>query len=261
MRRKLPALLEAGPEGQCTLPRRLQAVASRWPRRSCRSTTRMSEDDDLVAAPQAQRTARGLRAHRREDRRAVVRERIQEREQLPDIAARATPRRPSSADTRSICTPANIEDGRLGEIFIDMHKEGAAFRSLMNNFAIAISIGLQYGVPLEEFVEAFTFTRFEPAGLVQGNDTDQERDQRARLHLPRAGGVLSRAATIWPMCRRHADEDLGNGGDAPAPARARADEKIARAISSGYRPRQALRGGARRRGGEDGSRRACRACP
>jgi ribonucleoside-diphosphate reductase alpha chain len=62
------------------------------------------------------------------------------------------------------------EDGRLGEIFIDMHKEGAAFRSLMNNFAIAVSIGLQYGVPLEEFVEAFTFTRFEPAGMVQGND-------------------------------------------------------------------------------------------
>ncbi len=52
-----------------------------------------------------------------------------------------------------------------------MHKEGAAFRSLMNNFAIAISIGLQYGVPLEEFVEAFTFTRFEPSGLVEGNDT------------------------------------------------------------------------------------------
>ena len=62
-------------------------------------------------------------------------------------------------------------DGKLGEIFIDMHKEGAAFRSLMNNFAIAVSIGLQYGVPLEEFVEAFTFTRFEPQGIVTGNDT------------------------------------------------------------------------------------------
>ncbi len=61
-------------------------------------------------------------------------------------------------------------DGSIGEIFIDMHKEGAAFRSLMNNFAIAVSIGLQYGVPLEEFVDAFTFTRFEPSGLVEGND-------------------------------------------------------------------------------------------
>ena len=63
------------------------------------------------------------------------------------------------------------EDGKLAEIFIDMHKEGSAFRSLMNNFAIAVSIALQYGVPLEEFVEAFTFTRFEPAGIVEGNDT------------------------------------------------------------------------------------------
>ena len=63
------------------------------------------------------------------------------------------------------------DDGRLGEIFIDMHKEGAAFRAMMNNFAIAISLGLQYGVPLEEFVEAFTFTRFEPSGMVEGNDT------------------------------------------------------------------------------------------
>ncbi|HEY8574446.1 ribonucleotide reductase [Phenylobacterium sp.] len=63
------------------------------------------------------------------------------------------------------------DDGELGEIFIDMHKEGAAFRSLMNNFAIAISIGLQYGVPLDEFVDAFVFTRFEPAGPVTGNDT------------------------------------------------------------------------------------------
>jgi ribonucleoside-diphosphate reductase alpha chain len=62
------------------------------------------------------------------------------------------------------------EGGQLGEIFIDMHKEGAAFRSLMNNFAIAVSLGLQHGVPLEEFVEAFTFTRFEPNGPVVGHD-------------------------------------------------------------------------------------------
>jgi ribonucleoside-diphosphate reductase alpha chain len=64
-----------------------------------------------------------------------------------------------------------FEDGELGEIFVDMHKEGAAFRSLMNNFAIAVSVGLQYGVPLEEFVDAFVFTRFEPAGEVTGNDS------------------------------------------------------------------------------------------
>jgi ribonucleoside-diphosphate reductase alpha chain len=62
-------------------------------------------------------------------------------------------------------------DGSLGEIFIDMHKEGAGFRAIMNNFAIAVSVGLQYGVPLEEFVDAFTFTKFEPSGMVQGNDS------------------------------------------------------------------------------------------
>jgi len=63
------------------------------------------------------------------------------------------------------------EDGTLGEIFIDMHKEGAAFRSMMNCFAMSISIGLQYGVPLEKYVNLFTFTRFEPFGVVTGHDT------------------------------------------------------------------------------------------
>ena len=62
------------------------------------------------------------------------------------------------------------DDGKLGEIFIDMHKEGAALRAMMNNFAISVSVGLQYGVPLEEYVDAFTFTKFEPAGQVQGNE-------------------------------------------------------------------------------------------
>ncbi len=62
------------------------------------------------------------------------------------------------------------EDGTLGEIFLDMHKEGAAFRSLMNCFAIAISLGLQHGVPLEEYIEAFVFTRFEPNGPVKLNE-------------------------------------------------------------------------------------------
>lgn len=62
------------------------------------------------------------------------------------------------------------KNGQLGEIFLDMHKEGAAYRSLMNCFAISISLGLQHGVPLEEFVDAFVFTRFEPNGIVQGND-------------------------------------------------------------------------------------------
>ena len=92
-----------------------------------------------------------------------------ERERLPDRRAGYIQKATVGGHKVYIHT-GEFEDGRIGEIFIDMHKEGAAFRSLMNNFAIAISIGLQYGVPLEEFVEAFVFTRFEPSGPVTGND-------------------------------------------------------------------------------------------
>jgi ribonucleoside-diphosphate reductase alpha chain len=73
--------------------------------------------------------------------------------------------------TKIFLHSGEYEDGSLGEIFIDSFKEGSSFRALLNSFAIAISIGLQYGVPLSEFVDAFTFTRFEPAGLVQGSDS------------------------------------------------------------------------------------------
>ena len=62
------------------------------------------------------------------------------------------------------------DDGKIGEIFIDTHKEGELVKALTNNFAIAISLGLQYGVPLEEFVDAFLDTKFEPSGKVYGND-------------------------------------------------------------------------------------------
>ena len=113
----------------------------------------------------------------RQKRAEIVAERVIERvvERVRSAAAcrsgaRAIPRRPSSAATRSISGPASTRTAASAKSFIDMHKEGAAFRSLMNNFAIAISIGLQYGVPLEEYVEAFTFTRFEPSGMVEGND-------------------------------------------------------------------------------------------
>ncbi|MGE0845106.1 MAG: vitamin B12-dependent ribonucleotide reductase [Flavobacteriaceae bacterium] len=111
---------------------------------------------------------------------AAIAERIVERvvEQIREREREKLPHRRKGYTQKAIVGGHKVylrtgeyEDGRLGEIFIDMHKEGAAFRSLMNNFAIAISLGLQYGVPLEEYVEAFTFTRFEPAGMVQGNDT------------------------------------------------------------------------------------------
>ncbi|MGD0188568.1 MAG: vitamin B12-dependent ribonucleotide reductase [Roseiarcus sp.] len=96
-------------------------------------------------------------------------ERMREREKLPD-RRKGYIQKATVGGHKVYLHTGEYEDGRIGEIFIDMHKEGAAFRSLMNNFAIAISLGLQYGVPLEEYVDAFTFTRFEPAGLVQGND-------------------------------------------------------------------------------------------
>ncbi|MGB7046582.1 MAG: vitamin B12-dependent ribonucleotide reductase [Methylocella sp.] len=96
-------------------------------------------------------------------------ERLRERERLPDRRKGYTQKAVVGGHKVYLRT-GEYADGRIGEIFIDMHKEGAAFRSLMNNFAIAISVGLQYGVPLEEYVDAYTFTRFEPAGLVQGND-------------------------------------------------------------------------------------------
>ena len=96
-------------------------------------------------------------------------ERLREREKLPN-RRKSYIQKAIVGGHKVYLHAGEYEDGRLGEIFIDMHKEGAAFRSLMNNFAIAISLGLQYGVPLEEYVDAFTFTRFEPAGFVQGND-------------------------------------------------------------------------------------------
>ncbi len=100
----------------------------------------------------------------------IEQERITQREKLPQRRKGYTQKAVVGGHKVYLRT-GEYEDGRIGEIFIDMHKEGAAFRSLMNNFAIAISLGMQYGVPLDEYVEAFTFTRFEPAGLVQGNDS------------------------------------------------------------------------------------------
>ncbi len=99
----------------------------------------------------------------------VVEKVVREREKLPNRRKGYTQKAVIGGHKVYLRT-GEFDDGRLGEIFIDMHKEGAAFRAMMNNFAIAISLGLQYGVPLDEYVEAFTFTKFEPAGMVMGND-------------------------------------------------------------------------------------------
>ena len=93
---------------------------------------------------------------------------IARRRRLPDRRAGYT-QKARIGNHKIYLRTGEYEDGTLGEIFIDMHKEGAAFRSMTNCFAIAVSLGLQHGVPLEEFVDAFLFTRFEPNGMVQGN--------------------------------------------------------------------------------------------
>lgn len=94
---------------------------------------------------------------------------IVERKKLPNKRDGFTQKAKIGGQTLFVRT-GEYSDGTLGEIFVDVHKEGASFRSLLNCFAIAVSIGLQYGVPLEEFVEKFTFTRFEPSGFVEGHD-------------------------------------------------------------------------------------------
>jgi len=99
-------------------------------------------------------------------------------------------------------------DGRLGEIFIE-HKEGAAFRSLMNNFAIAVAVGLQYCVPLEEYVDAFTFTRFEPAGLVQGNDAIKNATSILDYIFRELGVSYLGRHDLAHVVPPHADADLG----------------------------------------------------
>jgi ribonucleoside-diphosphate reductase alpha chain len=94
---------------------------------------------------------------------------VVERKNLPGKRGGFTQKAAVGGQTVFVRT-GEYEDGTLGEIFVDMHKEGATFRSLMNCFAIAVSVGLQYGVPLEEFVDKFTFTRFEPSGTVGGHE-------------------------------------------------------------------------------------------
>jgi ribonucleoside-diphosphate reductase alpha chain len=110
------------------------------------------------------------------------------------------------------------KDGTLGEIFIDMHKEGAGFRAMMNNFAIAVSVGLQYGVPLEEFVEAFTFTKFEPAGMVQGNEAiKQATSILDYIFRELAVSYLDRSDLAHVKPQGASFDDLGGGSNEGQP--------------------------------------------
>jgi len=184
------------------------------------------ELEETLAAPAAARTAAMAERVVEKIIEKVVRDR--ERETLPARRKGYTQKAVVGGHKVYLRT-GEYEDGRPGEIFIDMHKEGAAFRSLMNNFAIAISIGLQYGVPLEEFVDAFTFTRFEPAGIVLGNDSIKNATSVLDyIFRELAVSYLGRAdlAHVHP----HHDEDLG-GGVAEGQ---RKDAPVSRTTSVGY---------------------------
>ena len=133
----------------------------------------IDEDDEAIAAPAVHAEAARPEPARPETAQVVaehlVRDLVAKRRRLPQRRKGYT-QKATVGGHKIYLRTGEYNTGEIGEIFIDMHKEGAAFRSLMNNFAIAISIALQYGVPLEEFVEAFTFTRFEPSGMVEGNN-------------------------------------------------------------------------------------------
>ncbi|MBB4266004.1 vitamin B12-dependent ribonucleotide reductase [Roseospira visakhapatnamensis] len=199
----------------------------------------LEEDDDqdaveesvaerVIDSPQAQRAA-------------VVAERVIERvvhrtqrHRMPDRRKGYTQKAVIGGHKVYLRT-GEYEDGKLGEIFIDMHKEGAAFRSLMNNFAIAISIGLQYGVPLEEFVEAFTFTRFEPQGIVEGNGAIKMATSILDyIFREVAISYLGRndLAHVVPDDLR--SDTLGNGNQEGDFAEDWEDEELPRSVSAGY---------------------------
>ena len=154
--RGVPLQLAADGQVRRALSRRLKAVAAAVAVRTtsvCRTTTRRrpSSRQPLQIAER------------------IVYRYIAKRRRMPDRRSGYT-QKATIGGHKVYLRTGEYEDGAIGEIFIDMHKEGAAFRSLMNNFAIAVSLGLQHGVPLEEYVEAFTFTRFEPNGPVTGHE-------------------------------------------------------------------------------------------
>ena len=143
----------------------------------------LEQDDELEAeatvagvSPEVARVAEAA-TERLIEKVAVEAGATQEEVQVWRKARRTLPYRRGGYTQKAVVGGHNVylrtgeyEDNSLGEIFLDMHREGAAFRSLMNCFAIAISLGLQHGVPLEEYVDAFVFTRFEPSGVVRGHD-------------------------------------------------------------------------------------------
>jgi len=177
------------------------------------------------------RAARGPAPEERVVERVVERERT--RRKLPD-RRKGYIQKAAVGGHKVYLHTGEYDDGELGEIFLDMHKEGAAFRSLMNNFAIAISIGLQYGVPLDEFVDAFVFTRFEPAGPVTGNDTVKSATSILDYIFRELGvSYLGRKDLATGDPGEHSADGLGLGKpDEPQPA----SRFISRGFSRGAAP-------------------------
>ena len=203
------------------------------------------EEDETVEAPRAAAAPAQQIVTERIVEKVIEKLRKSERERLPHRRKSYTQKAIVGGHKVYLHT-GEYEDGRLGEIFIDMHKEGAAFRSLMNNFAIAISVGLQYGVPLEEFVEAFTFTRFEPAGLVIGNDSIKNATS-VLDYIFRELGVSYLGRSDLAHVTPSADEDIGDGAQDGSGGGA-TEIAISTMASSGYvrgRTRMAMvKGGA-----------------
>ncbi len=172
----------------------------------------------------------------------IVKEIARGREKLPE-RRRGYTQKAIVGGHKVYLRTGEYQDGKLGEIFIDMHKEGAGFRAMMNNFAIAVSVGLQYGVPLEEFVDAFTFTRFEPAGMVQGNETiknatsilDYIFRELAVSYLDRTDlAHVKPEGTTFDEMGRGEDEGKRNFTEVPDSAASSAFEVIKKVASAGY---------------------------
>ncbi|HVO15285.1 MAG TPA: vitamin B12-dependent ribonucleotide reductase, partial [Alphaproteobacteria bacterium] len=194
--------------------------------------------EQIVEAPAA---ARAPMVAERLVERVIERVAMAERKRLPQRRKGYTQKAMVGGHKVYLRT-GEYQDGRLGEIFIDMHKEGAAFRSLMNNFAIAISIGLQYGVPLEEFVDAFTFVRFEPSGMVEGNDAikmstsilDYVFRELAISYLGRTDLAHAEPEDLMPDSVGRGRADDSRNDRQTQPPREIGFEEIKRVASAGY---------------------------
>ena len=173
----------------------------------------------------------------------VIKEVARGREKMPDRRKGYTQKAMVGGHKVYLRT-GEYSDGSLGEIFIDMHKEGAGFRAMMNNFAIAVSVGLQYGVPLEEFVDAFTFTKFEPAGMVQGNDSiknatsilDYIFRELAVSYLDRTdlAHVKPQGTTFDDLGQGHAKEGVSNVSELREETASASLEMLKQVSSTGY---------------------------